>query len=233
MDLLSKIIIIYLFIFFQNNENYFDDVFKYYLKIKTISVVIPIFNTEKHLEECLHSVINQTLKSIEIICIDDGSTDNSSEILAKYSNDNRFIIINQKNKGSGFSRNKGINMSKGKYISFLDSDDMYYNIFALENLYDNAKNNRALICGGGIEKLEKVKNRTIAKKTLFNYEGFIKYIDYQSDYDYQRYIYNKNFLRKNKLYFPQYLRYQDPPFFIKTMVTAEKFYAIKNVTNTH
>ena len=83
MDLLSKIIIIYLFIFFQNNENYFDDVFKYYLKIKTISVVIPIFNTEKHLEECLHSVINQTLKSIEIICIDDGSTDNSSEILAK------------------------------------------------------------------------------------------------------------------------------------------------------
>jgi len=195
---------------------------------------IPIFNREKYLSACLNSVINQTLKKIEIICVDDGSTDNSTNILKSFKNlDNRIIIISQTNHGSGYSRNKGINLSNGKYISFLDSDDMYYDNHALKLLYEKAKKFNAIICGGGMKKILKIKNRTIINYTFFENEGFINYEDYQYDYDYQRYIYNSNFLKRNKLYFPKYLRYQDPPFFIKTMAKAKKFYVVKNITNIY
>ena len=190
------------------------------------------FNVKKIFSvNILNSVINQTLKDIEIICINDGSTDNSSKILEKYYElDDRIVIINQDNKGSGFSRNKGIDISRGKFISFLDSDDMYYNNIVLESLYHKAKNNKAIICGGGMEKRSKKTNISIVSKILFDHEGFINYVSYQYDYYYQRFIYNKKFLRMNKLYFPRYSRFQDPPFFIKTMFAAKKFYVIKNIT---
>ena len=201
---------------------------------RKISIIIPIFNDEKYLSACLNSIINQTIKNIEIICVNDGSTDNSSNILQSFNNfDNRFIIINQTNQGSGYSRNKGIDLSNGKYISFLDSDDMYYNNYALELLYDKAKKYNAIICGGGMKKVRVVNNGTIINYTVFENEGFINFADYQYDYDYQRYIYNTNFLKRKKLYFPKYLRYQDPPFFIKAMTKAKKFYAIKNITNIY
>jgi glycosyltransferase involved in cell wall biosynthesis len=197
----------------------------YYLNIKAISVIIPIYNSEKYLEDCLNSIINQTLKRIEIICIDDGSTDNSSKILENYKKlDDRFVIFRHKHKGSGFSRNIGINNSKGKFVSFLDSDDMYANNFALQNIFEKANKYNAIICGGGIKRL--INNGTY--KT-FEFEGFIKYEDYQVDFEYQRFIYKKNFLIKNHLKFPNYIRYQDPPFFNKTMANAKLFYAIKNL----
>ena len=90
----------------------------------TVSVIIPVYNTEKYLEECLKSVINQTLKVIEIICIDDGSTDNSPDILKEYSEkDGRIRIYSQTNKGQGAARNRGIDLAKGEYVYFIDSDD--------------------------------------------------------------------------------------------------------------
>ena len=89
-----------------------------------ISVIIPVYNVEKYLKESLESVVNQTLNDIEIICIDDGSTDSSPSILKEYqNNDERFIIINQENSGPGAARNRGIKEAKGKYTYFLDSDD--------------------------------------------------------------------------------------------------------------
>lgn len=234
MSLYNKVIFIFLYVFLNYNENYFEEILNSYLKTKAISIIIPVFNTENYLIDCLNSVINQTLRNIEIICIDDGSTDNSSKILKTYSKyDDRFVIVNQKNKGSGYSRNRGINMSKGQFISFLDSDDMYYNEYALELLYNKAKKNKATICGGGMEKVRIIKNQTVSNQTLFDYEGFINYLDYQYDYDYQRFIYKRKFLTKNNLYFPRYLRYQDPPFFIKAMSTVKRFYVIKNITNIY
>ena len=196
----------FFFIFYINiYEKFLIIFFEYFFAKPKISIVIPIFNSEKYLFACLNSIINQTLKSIEIICINDGSTDNSSNILKYFYNlDNRIIIINQTNHGSGYSRNQGINISKGKYISFLDSDDMYYNNFALKMWYNKAKKFNAMICGGGMKKVREVKNHSIVNYTLFENEGFINYIDYQYDYDYQRYIYNSDFLKRNKLYFPKY-----------------------------
>ena len=91
---------------------------------KKISVIIPVYNSEKYLNECINSIINQSLKEIEIICINDGSYDNSLNILNYYKKiDNRIIIINQKNKGVNSARNSGLKIAKGEFILFFDSDD--------------------------------------------------------------------------------------------------------------
>ncbi len=91
-----------------------------------VSVIIPVYNVEEYLRECLDSVINQTLKEIEIICVDDGSTDSSLEILKEYAKkDNRFTVMKQENLHAGVARNAGLAVAKGEYLSFLDSDDFF------------------------------------------------------------------------------------------------------------
>lgn len=93
-------------------------------RIPLLSVIIPIHDSERYLNQCLDSVVNQTLKDIEIICVDDGSKDNSRNIVKEYSKkDSRIILIEQENKGAGAARNNGMRFASGKYIHFLDSDD--------------------------------------------------------------------------------------------------------------
>lgn len=104
-----------------------------------ISVIIPVFNVESYLRQCLDSVISQTLKEIEIICINDGSTDHSLKILNDYaSKDNRITIIDNKKKGQGFARNIAIKKASGEYLSFVDSDD-WIDINMFQELYESAK----------------------------------------------------------------------------------------------
>lgn len=89
-----------------------------------VSVVIPIWNTEKYLEKCLDSIINQTLENIEIICVNNGSTDSSQQILERYAqNDTRIKIVNIEHCSLSGARNTGIKISTAKYITFVDSDD--------------------------------------------------------------------------------------------------------------
>ena len=103
-----------------------------------ISIVIPVYNVEKYLKQCLDSIINQTYTNLEIILVDDGSTDNSGTICDYYSKiDKRIRVIHKKNEGQSIARNIGIKVSNGKYIGFLDSDDwveqdMYR--FLIENI---------------------------------------------------------------------------------------------------
>lgn len=105
-----------------------------------ISIVIPVYNTEKYLRECLDSIINQTFQDWEAICVDDGSTDSSLEILREYEKkDKRFIIISQQNKGVSAARNAGMQQAKGKYTMFVDSDD-YIAQNACELIYEDAEN---------------------------------------------------------------------------------------------
>lgn len=102
-----------------------------------ISIIIPVYNVEKYLSECLDSIINQTLKDIEIICINDGSTDNSLSILKDYASlDSRIIIVDKINEGVSKARNVGIDMASGEYIMFFDSDDYYCDSSAFEIVYD-------------------------------------------------------------------------------------------------
>ncbi len=106
-----------------------------------ISVIIPVYNTQNYIEKCIDSVLNQTLKEIEVILINDGSTDNSLEKIEKYKKDKRIIIINKKNEGVSVARNIGLEKATGEYIYFIDSDDYLESNIVLEKIYLNSKNN--------------------------------------------------------------------------------------------
>lgn len=108
-----------------------------------VSVIIPVYNAEKHLRECLQSVCTQTLKNIEIICIDDGSIDDSLMILKQFAEaDQRIVVLTQKNAGAGAARNNGLSQAKGKYLSFLDADD-FFDPQMLEKAFLKAESDQA------------------------------------------------------------------------------------------
>lgn len=200
-----------------------------------ISVIIPVYNQQKYLAECLQSALGQELKEIEVLCVNDGSTDASAEILKKFQNDDKRVkVLNQKNKGVAAARNRALFAASGEYVCFLDGDDFYPDKFVLNKLYLAARNSGAYVCGGSWSETEGGLLRT---NFFYPYEGFtfvktgwINYFDYQFDYGFQRFIYERNFLLSQKITFPLYRRYQDPVFFVKTMLAAKRFYAIEAIT---
>ena len=108
-----------------------------------ISVIIPVYNQEKYLEQCLDSVLGQSLDDIEVLCIDDGSTDDSINILERYGlKDRRIKILQQENGGAGAARNNGLRHARGKYLSFLDSDD-FFDPDMLLKAYEQAEKDNA------------------------------------------------------------------------------------------
>ena len=146
-----------------------------------ISVVIPIYNVEKYLKKCIESVINQTYKNLEIILVNDGSTDNSKNIIDEYSLiDNRIKVINKKNGGLSDARNVGIEIAKGDYIAFLDSDD-WIELNMYEKLYSYIKQENADIVQCSYQEVynEEVNNQKIkeeiklisGKDSLYNLSG--------------------------------------------------------------
>ena len=127
-----------------------------------VSVVIPVYNVEAYLRECLDSVINQTLREIEIICVDDGSTDASLNILKEYAaKDNRITVITQRNLYAGVARNAGLAAAKGEYLCFLDSDD-FFESNMLDKMYAKAVQYGADFC------ICHVKMYNMTKETLEN-----------------------------------------------------------------
>lgn len=130
-----------------------------------ISIIIPVYNVESYLSKCLDSVLCQTYKNIEIICINDGSTDNSLDILNEYAlKDNRIKIINQKNSGVSSARNSGLEIAKGDFIRFLDSDD-YLPSNACSELINAALINDADIVIANTEYIS--INGLTLKKTIY------------------------------------------------------------------
>lgn len=129
-----------------------------------ISVIIPIYNKEKYLDNCLKSIINQSYKEIEIILINDGSTDSSEEICKRYkSKDNRIKLISTENRGAASARNTGIENAVGKYLSFIDADDYIENTF-YETMLDLIKTHNAQIAECGFERITEGEKYTFPKK---------------------------------------------------------------------
>lgn len=130
-----------------------------------ISIIVPVYNTEKYLDKCIHSILNQTYSDFEVILIDDGSTDKSLEICKKYESDNRVIIIHKENEGQAIARNIGIRQSIGEFITFIDSDD-YVDLQMLEELYRKAKEKDAdiVIC----DILKEDSNHSFIFKNYWN-----------------------------------------------------------------
>lgn len=131
--------------------------------MKKVSIIVPVYNTEKYLEKCLESLSKQSLEDIEIICVDDGSSDNSGTICEKFAAlDKRFTVIHKKNEGVSTARNTALDIAKGEYVGFVDSDDWVESTM-FEALYEKAHSSSADIvqCSyNGARKCE--KNLTIS-----------------------------------------------------------------------
>lgn len=192
-----------------------------------VSVIIPVFNKEKYLDDCLTSVLKQTLKDIEIICINDGSTDNSQTILENYSmKDSRIKILKQNNQGPGSARNEGLKIANGEYIFFLDADD-WIELNTLEKVYDNAKeNNSELVLFNAIEHLPENKFR---KRIYYpqDINGTFNYHD-KKDIVMNNYLivctklHKNDFIKENQIQFSDTGLFEDVYFHIKSMIRAEK-----------
>lgn len=199
-----------------------------------VSVIIPVYNVEKYLRECLDSVVNQTLKEIEVICVDDGSTDNSLEILKEYAQkDNRITVVSRENKGVGYTRNQAIKLSKGDFVAFMDPDDYYPSKEVLSVLYSAATNNDVQISGGSLIVYDENLQKEIKRTDFYNFfdkNKLVNYTDFQYDYGYQRFIFDRQMLIKNNVFFPEYKRFQDPPFMVNAFICAERFYAVSDYT---
>ncbi len=114
-----------------------------------ISIIVPVYNAEKTLKQCVNSILSQTYKNIEVILVNDGSTDDSLKVCNKFSDeDKRVLVLSQKNMGVSASRNKGLKFAKGEFIQFIDSDD-YIDKFMCEKLVKNIKQYKAdvVVCG--------------------------------------------------------------------------------------
>lgn len=135
-----------------------------------ISIIIPIYNTDKYLDNCLKSILLQTYKNFECLLIDDGSSDNSGNICEKYANiDHRFTVIHKKNEGLSTARNIGLSLAKGEYISFIDSDD-FIDITTLEKCVKYAIEYSADLIQYGIvlENSNTIFDKHFCKEGLFN-----------------------------------------------------------------
>ena len=192
-----------------------------------LSIIMPVHNSEQYLEETLNSALSQSLKDFELICIDDGSTDTSLQILRRFeAKDSRVRIITQKNLGAGPARNAGLKKASGIYIAFLDSDDLYPNESCLKELYELALFHKAKIAGGSLLFIDHDKtSKTITKAPDFTFpdKRMIKYRNFQQAYYFQRFIYSRKMLLEAGISFPEYKRFQDVVFFVTAMSEAEEF----------
>ncbi|MBD5402939.1 glycosyltransferase [bacterium] len=196
-----------------------------------VSVIVPVYNVEKYLKRCLNSLINQTLKNIEIICINDGSTDKSAKILNEYSSDKRIKIINQQNSGPSISRNKGINIAKGEYIGFIDSDD-WVDLDFYEKLYKSATKHNTDIATAGIIRLHKLHKKyhlKITKEEISNNtnEKFLLCDCPEKSYVWNK-IYKTEWLKSNNLKFEEGIIYEDVIFTPEVLFYSDKIVTVPN-----
>lgn len=210
--------------------------------ISAFSVITTTYNGEKYLKECLDSIIGQTLKNIEIICVDDGSTDSSLDIFRSYaSNDNRIKIIHHENQGLATSRNKALEIVTGEYCAFVDSDDII-NKNMLSELYNYAKKNDLDMLSFSGYRFNEGKSHINTpywnfrylpkpwKKKIFTYKDCLTFMHRMAVSSCLT-IYKTEFIRKNQLTFPSGLVYEDNLFWTiaftkdaKCSILNKKFY---------
>lgn len=200
-----------------------------------VSIIVPVYNSEKYIEKCISSIVNQTLKNIEIIIVNDGSTDNSINIISKLSNeDNRIKVINQKNSGVSAARNNGINNSNGEYIGFVDADD-YIELEMYESMYSKAEEFDAdiVICNvkdileskekvslnfeDGLISIENIKPKNFLKDKYFKLGSAVWHK-----------IFKKSLIVENNIKFINYneVSSEDTIFNLQAMLKSKNIYCI-------
>ncbi len=186
-----------------------------------ISLIVPVYNTEKYLNKCIDSLINQSYDDIEIIIINDGSTDYSENLIKSY-NDKRIKYISKKNEGIGKTRNLGIEKSSGEYLAFVDSDD-YLNENFCEKMLNKAITDDCdvVICDyyeDHNDDLKKINFINFPDTSLKQDPKLINFINLGPCNK----IYKRDLLQKNKIKFIENLKYEDAPFVVKSLIKAKK-----------
>ncbi len=191
-----------------------------------ISVIIPVYNVEQYLRECLESVVNQSFRDLEIICVNDGSTDGSPAILEEYAaKDNRFRIVAKENGGAADARNAGLSIASGDYILFVDSDD-YLDLNACQILYSKAVESNSdmvmflLQCFGVHDHSTSEETGYFPSELTDNFEKI--------QYEFNNWqaacsnLFCRRFIERNNIRFHNEVFFEDVPFVAQTSLLANK-----------
>lgn len=205
-----------------------------------VSVVIPVYNVEEFLNNTLSDITGQTLKEIEIICVDDGSTDTSCKIIEEWQKrDSRIQLIKQKNQYAGVARNNGLKQAHGKYVVFWDADDLFERN-ALEVMYTQAEQERSDICICEARKYDNAKEKYIPSDAYLK-ENLLPEKQTFNKFDVPDYIFNltnnvpwnklylREFILKNKLEYQAIKQANDTYFTIMALFLAERITYVKDV----
>lgn len=198
-----------------------------------VSVVMPVYNSSNFLNKSIESIQNQTLKDIEIICVDDGSTDDSLDVLNKLNDKYGNIkIVCQENAGPGMARNNGIKNAHGDYIAFLDSDDIFLDNFALEKMYSLGKSNDSNLICANLKRINQdytIDTHYDFLNSRFRYfykKDSLKAEDYGIPFAFYRNLFKRSFLEENEIDFPDLRFGEDPVFMVNVLVNINEFLAL-------
>jgi glycosyltransferase involved in cell wall biosynthesis len=191
-----------------------------------VSVIIPVYNVERYLEKCLVSVVNQTLSGIQVIVVNDGSTDNTAHIAKKYRSlcPDRFTYIEKENRGQGDARNTGLEFARGEYIGFVDGDD-YIELNMYEKMYNIAKKHNADIVECSYDHVK--DGKTIATKNISPYTNEDMLI--KTRYSVWDKLVKLSIINNNNLRFPQTLKYEDFEYLCKIVPRITRASCIQDV----
>lgn len=199
-----------------------------------VSIIVPAYNVEGYIYDCLKSLVSQTMQNIEIIVINDGSTDNTEKIISEFEKtDSRIIVIRQENQGISVARNNGINIAKGEYLGFVDSDDYVDNDY-FEKLYNIVTSHNADMAVASILKHKKnykrfnAKYKNVTSATLI--QDKIKLCQNRKDrffYVWNK-IYKTDFIKKHNITFPAGRVYEDVSFSMHAIFHANKIVSTPN-----
>lgn len=199
-----------------------------------VSILMPVYNLEDYIEHAMESIFKQTLKDIEIICVNDGSVDGSLEVLREFESKYNFIkVFSQENKGAGPALNKCIEEASGEYIAFLDADDIYVDDDALEKMYEYGVENDAEIVAGNLKFVEGTNYRIVDadhyKRKLYRLSTKKETIHpsrYGIPYAFYKNIFKREFIMNNNIRFPPFKRGVDTLFLARALVNATEIHTI-------
>ena len=193
------------------------------MKQPKISIIVPVYNVEKYLKQCLDSIVNQTYKNLEIIIVNDGTKDNSMKIVEGYLSDSRVKVINKENGGLSSARNRGIEEATGDYISFVDSDD-YIDINMYKRLINICKDEEVIIFNHS--RFDDITEEVVKKR--YTNENKMKELEEKMEYLYSNIenscwnkIYKSSFIKENRFKFMEIL-YEDVCWNIEVFYQAKK-----------
>ncbi len=190
-----------------------------------ISVIVPVYNVEKYLRACLDSIVNQTMREIEIICVDDGATDSSGQILDEYAaQDSRIRVVHKTNGGQGTARNVGLDLAKGTYVLFLDSDD-HLALDLCEKTFRKAEQTQADMtlfyysedAEGEIREVSFPDSQFLGTSRLGNMRAF-----FELGPMIWKLLWRRSFIESNSLRFPEDTQWEDTVFLTRASFLAEK-----------